>query len=262
MNASPREAIDYGRFAERLAAHRAEQDPAKRWDLYREFHQEWGYDPAAGSRWTDGELVYPEGGSDGLVSPELIPAALREWWTLPFNSFTDLRVKHGMQSSWPPRWISEGSGDPRMCGVLIENQGCTYWAYRSAEAHSADPAVYVLDFEDAWLTQAESLSEYFLLVAVTVVPYFFGWTADTWDDDFEAAADQIRAAMPELGFHPWRELGSVSVYHGGLDTLAMIDPTGQGDQLRLYGRDREALERLTAELGGEWDIAAPLVRNC
>ena len=29
--------IDYGGFAERLAVHRANQDPAKRWDLYREF---------------------------------------------------------------------------------------------------------------------------------------------------------------------------------------------------------------------------------
>ena len=35
MNASPREAIDYGRFAQRLAAHRANQDPAKRWDTAR-----------------------------------------------------------------------------------------------------------------------------------------------------------------------------------------------------------------------------------
>ena len=39
----------------------------------------------------------------------------------------------------------------------------------------------------------------------------------------------------------------------------MVDPTGEGDQLRLYGRDRGALERLTADLGGEWEISAPLV---
>lgn len=65
--------------------------------------------------------------------------------------------------------------------------------------------------------------------------------------------------MPELGFHPWRESTSEVVYHGGPDTLAMVDPTGEGDRLRLYGRDRGALERLTADLGGEWEISAPLV---
>jgi hypothetical protein len=119
--------------------------------------------------------------------------------------------------------------------------------------------MYVLATGDGWNVQADSVSEYFLLVAVTMVPLFLGWTAETWNDDFDEAAAKIRAAMPELGFHPWRELMSETVYHGGPDTLAMIDPTGEGDQLRLFGRDREALERLTADLGGEWEIAAPLV---
>ena len=47
------------------------------------------------------------------------------------------------------------------------------------------------------------------------------------------------------------------VFHGGLDTLALVDPTGEDYPIRLLGRTREALERLTAELGGEWDITEP-----
>jgi hypothetical protein len=59
MNVSPREAIDYSRSAQRLAMHRADQDPAKRWDLYREFHEEWGYDPASSA------AVRPRSGGAG-----------------------------------------------------------------------------------------------------------------------------------------------------------------------------------------------------
>ena len=81
MSASPREAIDYGRFAERLAAQRANQDPAKRWDLYRDFHREWGYVPTGVQRWQDGDPVGRTAGVDGddlaLVPPEKVPAALR-----------------------------------------------------------------------------------------------------------------------------------------------------------------------------------------
>lgn len=47
------------------------------------------------------------------------------------------------------------------------------------------------------------------------------------------------------------------VLHGGLDTLALVDPTGEDYPIRLLGRSREAVERLTAQLGGEWDITEP-----
>lgn len=289
MNASPSEAIDYSRFAQRLAAHRAEKDPARRWDLYREFHEEWGFGPVAGTRWQNGDPVYREVDPDyeeyrSQVPPEKIPAALSEWWKLPVNSFADSRVRHQMQYDWPPRWITDPPGDGddagdggvealapdsplvvdpddlRMCSVLIENQGCSYWAYQSAEAHLADPPVYVLDRPPGWELQAESLSEYALLVAVNKVPFFFGWSAECWDDDFDfdVVADKVRAAMPELGFHPWLEMGTEIVYHGGLDVVALVDPSGERDEdVVLYGRTREALERLTTELGGEWRIEAP-----
>ncbi|MEY9925428.1 hypothetical protein ABH926_000048 [Catenulispora sp. GP43] len=276
MSASPREAIDYGRFAERLAAQRANQDPAKRWDLYQEFHREWGFDPEGAERWNDGEPVYRDG-DDRLVPAERIPAALREWWKLPENSFADRRVKHGMQHDWPPEWITAppGNGDVealapdsplvvdpddlRMCSVVIENQGCAYWGYQSAEAHLDDPRAYVLATEEGWEVQADSLSEFALLVAVRTLLFSFGWMAENWDDDFDAVADRIRATMPELGFRVWRELASEIVFHGGPDTVAWVDPTGEGDQLYLFGRTREAPERQTADLGGEWKISPPPV---
>jgi hypothetical protein len=47
MSGSPA-VVDYGRFAERLAAAReaAAADPAHRWDLYHDFHAEWVQFPA------------------------------------------------------------------------------------------------------------------------------------------------------------------------------------------------------------------------
>ena len=269
--------IDYGGFAERLAAHRANPDPVKRWDLYREFHREWGFVPEGGRRWP-GDLSYdPEDTS--LVPEERVPAALREWWTLPENSFADHRVRHGMQYAWPPQWITAppGNGDAealspdsplvvdpddlRMCCVLIENQGCAFWGYQSAEAHLDDPKAYVLATEDGWEVQAASMSEFALLVAFRTLPHDFAWSAENWDTEFEELADKIRATMPEVGFPVWRELQSEAVYHGGPDVLAMVDPTGEGDQLYVFGRTREALEHLTVELGGEWKISPPPGRN-
>lgn len=276
MSASPREAIDYGRFAERLAAQRANQDPAKRWDLYRDFHREWGFDPEGVQRRHDGEPVYRDG-DDRLVPPEKVPVALREWWKLRDNSFADRRVCSGWQFDWPPEWITAppGNGDAealapdsplvvdpddlRMCSVVIENQGCAYWGYQAAEAQLDDPRAYVLATEEGWEVQADSLSEFALLVAVRTLLFSFGWMAENWDDEFDAVADRIRATMPELGFRVWRELTSEIVFHGGPDTVAWVDPTGDGDQLYLFGRTREALERLTADLGGEWKISPPPV---
>ncbi|MBW8806303.1 MAG: hypothetical protein JF587_21000 [Catenulisporales bacterium] len=279
MTGSPSAAIDYGRFADRLAAQRASQDPAKRWDLYREFQQEWGYVPTGGERWEGGDPVDPddeeldEDELEALVPPEKIPAALSEWWKLPFNSFADSWPMYWTNPVWPPTWRPDPSGygvaegleadsplvvdpkDLRLCCFNAEYEYCNEWAYLSAEAHLPDPRVFV-SVEHGWELQADSLSEFFLLLAATRLPASLGWTASP-DDDFDAVAARVRATMPALGFHPWRELMSTKVFHGGRDVLAMVDPTGQDVQLCLYGRSREALERATASLGGEWSIAEP-----
>lgn len=279
MNASPREAIDYGRFAQRLAAHRANQDPAKRWDLYRQFQEEWGYVPTGGKRWAGGDPVDPddeefdEDDLASMVPPEKIPAALSQWWKLPFNSFADSWLMYWTNPEWPPTWRPDPGGfgaaeglepdsafvvdpaDLRMCCFKYEYEMCNEWAYQSAEAHLDDPRVFATA-EDEWVLQADSLSEFFLLLAATRVTVALGWTAYP-EEDFDAVAPRIRRAMPELGFHPWRELTSTLVFHGGLDTLAVVDETGEDFRIRLVGRSREALERLIAELGGEWSIREP-----
>jgi hypothetical protein len=283
MSGSPDGLIDYGRFAERLAAQRANQDPAKRWDLYRAFQEEWGYVPTGGRRWAGGDPVGLEDEDDdeeldedeleAIVPPEKIPAALTEWWKLPFNSFADSWQLYWTNPVWPPTWRPDPSGygvaeglepgsplavdpdDLRLCCFNAEYEYCNEWAYLSAEGHLPDPRVFVSTGK-GWMAQADSLSEFFLLLAVTRLPAALAWTAQT-DDDFDEAAARIRAAMPELGFHPWRELMATKVFHGGLDALAAVDPTGEDAQLCLYGRSREALERLIAELGGEWDISEP-----
>lgn len=279
MTGSPRGATDYGRFAERLAAHRANQDPAKRWDLYREFQDEWGYIPTLGKRWAGGDPIDPddeefdEDDLEAQVPPEKIPAALPEWWKLPFNSFADSWLLYWTNPVWPPTWRPDPSGygvaeglepdspfatgldDLRLCCFNAEYEFCNEWAYLSAEGHLPDPRVFV-STEEGWELQADSLSEFFLLLSATRLPAALGWRAET-DDDFDEVAARIRAALPELGFHPWRELMSTKVFHGGMDALAMVDPTGEDLQVCLYGRSREALERLTAGLGGTWEILEP-----
>lgn len=181
MSASPREAIDYGRFAERLAAQRANQDPAKRWDLYREFQAEWGYVPTGGERWEGGDPVepddeeYDEDDLASMVPPEKIPAALPEWWKLPYNSFADSWLMYWTNPEWPPTWRPDPGGygvaeglepdsafvvdpeDLRMCCFTAEYQYCNEWAYQSAEAHLDDPRVFVTTGE-GWVLQADSLS--------------------------------------------------------------------------------------------------------
>jgi hypothetical protein len=283
MDASPHEVIDYGRFAERLAAQRANRDPAKRWDLYREFQAEWGYVPTGGERWDGGDPVdpdddeYDEDDRASMVPPEKIPAVLPEWWKLPFNSFADSWLMYWTNPEWPPTWrpdpsrfgIAQGLApdsefvvdpdDLRMCCFNAEYQYCNEYAYLSAEGHLDDPRAFVTvagGDDRQWVLQADSISEFFLLLAAVRVPAALGWTAYP-EDVFDVVAPKVRAAMPELGFHPWREVMSTLVMHGGRDALAVVDPTGEFDRVRLLGRSREALERLTAELGGEWSIQEP-----
>ncbi|MFD0631307.1 hypothetical protein ACFQ9X_06355 [Catenulispora yoronensis] len=163
MNGSSHELIDYGRFAERLAAQRAEPDPAKRWDLYRAFQQEWGYVPTGGRRWSGGEQSEAEAEEldpeelAALVPPERVPAALTEWWRLPFNSFADSWQMYWTNPVWPPTWRPDPSGygvsdglepdsplaadpdDLRLCCFMAEYEYCNEWAYLSTEGHLPDP---------------------------------------------------------------------------------------------------------------------------
>ena len=279
MSGSP-EVVDYGRFADRLAAARAAAaaDPARRWDLYHEFHAEWGSVAVESEPKTHEpyilDLIGTKAPGDPEADPEAdpgIPEALAEWWILPAGADYD----HG---DWPPTWrpdptgygVSEGLAeespfaipgkDLRMACFLAEAQYCNEWAYLSAESHLPDPKVLV-SVGPEWEEQAPSVSQFFLHLATRSLLPEYAWTAepDDWDET-DGLAERVRAVLPELGLRPWRELGSWSVLHGGPDVIVDVDVDGAGNTdypLRVFGRTREAVENLLERLGGEWQVAEP-----
>ncbi|SEG80734.1 HEAT repeat-containing protein [Thermomonospora echinospora] len=296
--------IDYGRFAERLArvmprwderermpqaefaAHLADTGP--RWELLREFQQEWGYEPPGGApswpRWSEdahkeylrrlkaeatGEEEDDEFAGVDLALP--IPRALDEWWDLPFNSFTYQPRLYWTNPEWPPTVRPDPSGygvseglpednpfvgpgeDLRVCVFKAEYQYCNEWGYPAAEAHLADPRVLV-STEDGWVVQSGSISEFFLHLALERLPPHFGWTLEfTYGDLKEdpGLVERVRAAYPEMGLRPWRELAQEAYTYGAPDAIIRHD-VGEGDYpLRVFGRNRAALEQVVRTLGVE-----------
>jgi hypothetical protein len=274
------EIIDYGRFSERLAR------PAQRWELLREFQQEWGYEPSDGprwSRWTGDEhreyvaalrsevLGVPDSGPLAGVDLALaVPKALDEWWDLPFNSFTDRFSCYETNPVWPPTVRPDPSGygvsdglpgdspflepgqDRRVCVFMAENQYCNEWGYPAAWAAQDDPAVLVSaldeDGKEAWLPQSRSISEFFVQLAATRLPAHYGWTV--WDEP-PGLVERMRGTLPSMGFLPWRELGAHGEFFGGPDTIVYHN-VGDGGEFTAYGRSHEALERLGHTLGVDW----------
>jgi hypothetical protein len=273
------EPVDYGRFAERLAARRGNPDPARRWDLYGVIHAEWGHVRTADELW-DRPSDEPDEDADedeiaSLVPLELVPAALREWWDLPQNSFTNSWDLYWTHPDWPPTWRPDPSGfgpagalpadsplvvdpgDLRLCNFMAEYQYCNEWAYRSADARLADPPVMVTAGAEEWIEQAASVSEFFLHMALMRVVPAFGWQAVP-DDETDELVERIRATMPELGLPPWRELESSTVLYGASDVIMYVDVAGAADfPVMAVGRTREAVERLVAALPGEWSVSPP-----
>lgn len=258
--------VDYGNFAERLAAHRANQDPAKRWDLYRELLTEWGYVPARKRGPLSADLMaavgrVPPPGYDGLPG---IPAALAEWMALPEN-VTDDGNAGGLECIWPPEWCEPGktgggesvplepgsplavpgSDDLRMVTFVADDQYIYEVAYRSADSVVADPMVMIYldvddsdDFEDdvdaadddegkRWVVVAPSITEFALHQAAVRLPIDRGWHA-TPPEDFEGEVmERVRAAWPEMGFPVGCEPIGDFMLHGGPDAIAMLaDPEG------------------------------------
>lgn len=273
MSGSRAEVTDYGRFAERLAAQRAHQDPAKRWDLYREFHAEWGFEPV---RAPEPQPAYVSAliGEPATDDPEDdpgIPEALAEWWVLPENSWL-----HGAfdesSAHWPPMWCPgggygqplepdsplavPGSGDLRTVAFMAEAQYCNEWGYLSAESTVADPKVLVTIGEE-WVPVAPTVSEFALLLAAVRVPAALGWQAYPGEGEDEVAA-RIRLEWPGLGLPAWQEMGAELWLYGGPDTIAVVDE-GSGDYpFRLCARTQGAAEAAIARLGGaDWSLFEP-----
>ncbi|MBO2460249.1 hypothetical protein [Actinomadura violacea] len=276
------EIIDYGRFADRLAARRA------RWDLLREFQDEWGYTVPAGAvpwpKWSEtehrtyvrtlheewtGEEEDPFKGVDRSLP---IPKALDEWWDLPFNSFTHSSRLYWTNPEYPPTLrpdpsgygVAEGlpeenpfvepGGDLRLCCFMAEYEYCNEWAYLASEAGQDDPRVFVSIDEDGWALQAESLSEFFVLLAAVRLPSHFGWSVQLGDDDFpDGVRARIEAAYRPMGLQNWRELGADTAFFGGPDVIVRHD-TGMADySVDICGRTREALAATARTLGWTWD---------
>ncbi|WP_225826068.1 hypothetical protein [Streptomyces naphthomycinicus] len=270
--------IDYGRFGERLEHARA-RGTAARWELLRAFQEEWGYEPSRAEGIT---LDDPEEDGSESVDPSLpVPAALREWWELPFNSFAGKPRLYWTNPEWPPTVRPDPSGygtsgglpadnpfvgpdeDLRVCVFMAEYEYCNEWGYAAARAALADPPVLVAaaddDGKEAWLPQSRSVSEFFLHLAVTRLPAHYGFSA------YEGVAEpdlvaRLRAALRPLGLLPWRELGSRGEYFGGPDVVVQYDPCGQDFEFAAYGRTEEALRRLSGTLALGWsaeDIHEP-----
>ncbi|MCO6010510.1 hypothetical protein NE236_36680 [Actinoallomurus purpureus] len=302
------EKIDYGRFAERLrrvmprwgdrdrmapeefAEHLADTGP--RWDLLRVFQEEWGYEPPGGEpawpRWSESEheayvrrlrAEWTGEEEDAFARCDLtlpVPAALDEWWDLPFNSFTYRPRLYWTNPEWPPTVRPDPSGygvsdglppdspfvapddDHRVCVFKAEYQYCNEWGYLAAEAGLPDPRVLVSS-EDGWVVQAGSISEFFLQLAVMRLPAHFGWTVRLYEAE-PGVVDRVRRDFPELGLLPWRELGSRAVVHGAPDALIYLDDGGYADfSFLVHARTRTALEEVARTLGVDWsdEIESP-----
>ncbi|MCP2340247.1 hypothetical protein [Actinomadura rupiterrae] len=280
--------VDYGVFADRM------KRAGGRWDLLREFQEEWGYAPPPIADDEDHELLLARAASNGHkayvqelmnvdeddregVDPSVsIPAALGEWWTLPFNSFVHNPGFYGSNPEFPPTMRPDPSGygvadglqegsdllpadaDRRLVAFMAENQYCNEWGYLAAEAHLDDPRVLVT-FEDeesdedgqVWMVQAPSLSRFFLQFTAVCLPMTLGWSA--WLDGDGDEADRLRASLAPLGFeHPWRELDAETHLYGGPDVL-VYDMHGGDGNFDVVGRNREALEALGRRFGLDWD---------
>ncbi|MEV4258509.1 hypothetical protein AB0J52_35585 [Spirillospora sp. NPDC049652] len=271
--------VDYGTLTDRL---RAAPNP---WDVLREFQEEWGYAVKPGSsRWTrrdeqhvpDKHVPDPSGDTDRAGEGALpIPAALDEWWELPFNSFAHSPRLYGTHPIYPPSLrdappAGENRGpipddsdlvppdaDHRVVVFMAEYQGCNEWGYPAADAHEPDPRVLVdVDVsEGEWALQARSVSEFFLQLAVQRLPRTLGWSTqayleDVGDDDGSELVARIEAELPALGFEPWRELGQDGIVHGGPDVLVHL-AKGDCGGVFLSGRTPQALLGLAARLGLE-----------
>ncbi|MEU5052073.1 hypothetical protein [Streptomyces sp. NPDC021096] len=286
--------IDYGRFHQWLHEARSAStgrtvEGDARWELLRRFQQEWGYEPVGAQRWEreepDAHKEYVSGlkaelcdaavdDGPGDVDRSLaIPAALDQWWDLPFNSFADRAELYETNPVWPPTVRPDPTGygvcdglprenvfvgpdeDLRVCVFMAENQYCNEWGYPAARSHLADPPVLVSARDDdekpAWLLQSHSVSEFFLHLAVTRLPAHYGWTVEEGDLGPQEVA-RLRERLRPMGLLPWRELGARTEFFGGPDVIVAHN-TGYGDfGLVAYGRTEQALRRLAGTLGVDW----------
>ncbi|MEU6040732.1 hypothetical protein ABZ801_35575 [Actinomadura sp. NPDC047616] len=250
------EIIDYGRFAERLAADR----PVLQ--LLDEVQREWGYEDPGGE-----PLVTRAGEAPGYEPDESdpVPAALVEWWDSPVNSFAFRPRLYWTHSVWPPSGpdsLDDPPGD-EIRVFMAEYQYLNQWGYLASEAHLPDPKVLVSSF-DGWVVQSRSVSEFFLQLAMERLPATFGWSFRVRRAEVEAdpaIVERLQAAYRDIGLLPWQEAGTDALTYGGPDVL-IRHGRGPGADFAVVvqARTREALVQALDTLGVAWTdegISAP-----
>lgn len=188
--------IDYGSFAERLAAR------TDRWGLLIEFQREWGYigDINTGFAAPEDDEDEDDFEDDEEYCP-IVPEALTEWYALPENSFMEAcrlywTHPHDPVTRWPTEEllrVAAESGTPgeritaRRGVFMAEYEYCWTWSYLEQDAaENPDPPVYIAgtetmtdEFEEMLddasklgeYRTARSVSEWALAFAVTHVPF-------------------------------------------------------------------------------------------
>ncbi|WP_148233089.1 HEAT repeat domain-containing protein [Thermomonospora curvata] len=274
------EAVDYGRFAERMRR-AAERGRSAFWELLRDFQREWGYQDPEGpprrSRQAE-EDGFDEDDAARVDVSLPVPEALKEWWDLPFNSFVHSPRLYYTHPEWPPTIRPDPTGqgvsdalpvcnpfvgpgeDRRVCVFMAEYEYCNEWGYLAAEACRPDPRVLV-STEDGWLLQGRSISEFFLQLAVQRLSHNHGWRLPLYPSEViehPGLLERIRGTYPEMGLLPWRELGVDSVAYGAPDAIIHVGRWGVADYpVVICARTREALVRVARTL--RIDVVGPWI---
>ncbi|MEU7908575.1 hypothetical protein [Actinoplanes sp. NPDC049118] len=250
--------VDYGRFAQRLAAC---TDRAGRWALLAQFEREWGVTPQPSEifSWID-DLVDED--LEGVDAHLPVPAALDEWLRLPATSYTDEPHLYWSYLIYPPRVeededddlepddpILAGATDLRMVRFLGRAFSDSRWGYPAALAGQADPPVVHSDLSPGSV-QSRSLSEFVVHLAVMRLPWRHGFAIEVPQTTPELDAALDGAGLPQLGLPPWEEDGywSVEVY-GAPDAIVYRYP---GEVVWAVGRTRQALRDLAARIDPGW----------
>jgi hypothetical protein len=244
--------IDYRDFAHRFAARDG------RWGLMKLFLRQWDL---------------PRKGADRVPLADIkaaekrlgfgLPAALMEWYRLPFNPvvlsphlfWTDLRMP-GELRAWPRRTGNQ------LVVFLADYQGCREWAFSVADAGRDDPPVYFGTTQggwppNRWKQQSKSLSA-FLQQLLMVRSVDFAWRYPACAQaNQDAPWGRLKSVFQDIGFGPWLEYGSACRLFGGPDALLLVDsapPWGPAYNFVLNARTAKARDRITQLPGVKWGV--------
>jgi hypothetical protein len=245
-------AVDYHKFAIRFAARKT------RCGLMLKFLRNWNH-PRKGAKLVPSAKIDRAEKRLGFA----LPAALKEWYWLPFNPFflkprlfwTRLVYPEHLEV-WP-----EGAAKDGLIVFQQEYQLCCEWAFLVRDAHLPDPPIYYGNTEDElplkkWKLQSSSLSGFFLELLMLRSVFYGRRFAVVKDRVNKATWKKVADGFTDLGFPVWLEYGKHCRLVGGEDCLLAIRPNppwGREVDLYLGARTGRALDRVTDMLCVEWD---------